>query len=269
MLPSLLLVALSTLLSVVLGIKVIQKKALNPDLDFLVLDLDDTLYRRASKLGDSLLGAIKQFVHEKVESIQNLDQAGRLMSDYYNRHGLTLVGLIKEDGVKPDDYEQYLAERIDYSLIKDDGSLKALLSSANANIAIFTNSGPIHTQDALRALGIMDLVAIIFHADYDTLPIIVKPQLEAYEFVQQTLQCDPHRIHFADDNLNNVRAAMLSFGWNTVHLKEPTGDDQVVPQPILKSDGTNEYLTISDIHQLPMVFPRLFGQVGAPAVDAQ
>jgi HAD superfamily hydrolase (TIGR01509 family) len=138
---------------------------------------------------------------------------------------------------------------MDYSLIKHDPKLIELLQSAKADVIVFTNSGIMHTTQALKILGVLPYVDMAIYAECMDPGFVVKPSKESYERVEALLQTNPSNLYFLDDNQNNVRAAQ-ERGWNAVQIVE-SQEDAVVP-------CDNAVLAIKNVYATPLVFPDLF-----------
>lgn len=210
----------------------------------LVLDMDDTLYPISSGLRDALVGSIRDFIQQHVECSK--EEANKLTSDYYKLYGLSLKGLIIEKGAKPDDYERFLDENIDYSVVPRDARLPALLAKANADIIIFTNSGLVHTRRTLTELEVINLVHLIVYTDYAEPDFPAKPNPIAYERVEKLLNVHPSQIYFADDNVKNIKVAR-ERNWNTVQIDEGLSDAQVPTTTVIR-----------EIYDIDKTFPIIF-----------
>lgn len=210
----------------------------------LVLDMDDTIYSGKNGLRDSLLKAIQCFIQHR--DGRTWEDSYNHMKYHYLKYGLTVKGLVIEDGIDPRDYEAYLSEKVDYELLNKDDKLIKLLKAARADIVIFTNSGVEHTTETLEKMGILEVVDAIIFTDYNEPNFPIKPEAEAYERVERLLGVSPSEIFFVDDSADNVRAAK-NRGWNVIRIKEDSDFASIDGLPI-----------VNRIHQIPSHFPSVF-----------
>ncbi|WP_235602797.1 HAD family hydrolase [Piscirickettsia litoralis] len=68
----------------------------------LVFDLDNTLYDASTLLFRKVEVRMNQFI-QKALDIDEV-QAHKVQKDYYRDYGTTLKGLVKCDGINPDDF---------------------------------------------------------------------------------------------------------------------------------------------------------------------
>jgi pyrimidine and pyridine-specific 5'-nucleotidase len=195
---------------------------------------------------ESLIAANRNYIIHSTQC--TVDEANRLDERYYREYGLAIRGLMAELNIDGTDYERFLDKDINYNLISTDSALFNVLKSAKANIVIYTNSGVVHAERVLCELGIHELVNTIVYIDHTSQEFYVKPHLESYMRVENLLDTKPEHLYFVDDRKRNVEVA-ISRGWNGAQFVE--GGDSVVP-------SSKGIMQLSQLHDLPEVFPELF-----------
>ncbi|XP_057972113.1 uncharacterized protein LOC131160445 [Malania oleifera] len=123
--------------------------------DFLLFDLDDTLYPLSSGLATACRNNIEDYMIEKLgiekEKIPNL------CSLLYKNYGTTMAGLraIGYD-FDYDEYHSFVHGRLPYENLKPDPVLRSILLSLPLRKVIFTNADKIHAAKVLGKLGLED-----------------------------------------------------------------------------------------------------------------
>lgn len=177
-----------------------------------VFDLDNTLYPPECRLFDLIEVRITAWVMRSLGLA--LDEADRLRSTYWARHGTTLAGLIREHGVDP---EPYLADVHDIPMdrLSPDPALAAAIAALPGRRIVYTNADTVYARRVLSARGLDGLFHGIYgieHAGY-----LPKPERAAFEavFALDGLAGDTAAM-FEDDARNlEVPHAM---GLRTVHV---------------------------------------------------
>ncbi|KAL2463815.1 Haloacid dehalogenase-like hydrolase (HAD) superfamily protein [Forsythia ovata] len=189
--------------------------------DCIIFDLDDTLYSSKTGIGQALKRNIDDFLVEKFGFPES--QAPTLRAELFKTYGSSLVGLRSLGyDVDADDYHSVVHGRLPYDLIKPDAKLRNLLQTIKQRKIIFTNSDRIHAMKALNRLGIKDCFEQIIcfetmnpNLSKPTIPVVLKPSLEAMKIAIDVAGVDPRSTLFLDDNVKNV-AAGKAVGLRTV-----------------------------------------------------
>lgn len=205
--------------------------------DWLLFDLDDTLYAGDSGLWDAISRRIYTYMHDVV-SIPP-DDIDRLRKGYLETYGTTLAGLMKHNQVDPFDYLDFVHDVPLEPYVQPDSELQAMLSSLPQQKAILTNASEDHAHRILKRLGIDSHFSSVIGVA--TLAFINKPHPDAFHTALDLLgDPDPHTCMLIDDRTPNLMTANR-LGMGTV-LVGPYD-----PLPWLDA-------VISRVHDLPQVF---------------
>ncbi|KAF8042273.1 hypothetical protein BT93_A0790 [Corymbia citriodora subsp. variegata] len=193
--------------------------------DFLIFDLDDTLYSSKTGIGEALKKNIDDFLVERCGFAP--EKTTSLRVELFKTYGSSLAGLraLGYD-IDADDYHSVVHGRLPYHLIKPDPQLRNLLRSTTQRKIIFTNSDRTHAMKALKRLGLEDCFDQIVcfetmnpnlaeSARPDEFPVVLKPSPEAMRIALRETSVDPRRTLFLDDNVLNI-AAGKAVGLHTV-----------------------------------------------------
>lgn len=177
----------------------------------LVFDIDNTLYCESSGLSCFIkkqiyaYAASKNIPKEKIKDV---------CTNYSKQYGLALKGFLKNhpdtDPVEFDSLVDGIAD-LDSYLSKND-TLKAMIECFNVPLYCFTNANYKHAIRVLKTLGIYECFDAIFYCEYTKCgDFLCKPDIKAYELVQQMIGKDTS-VCFFDDSVANVEVGK-SFGW--------------------------------------------------------
>jgi putative hydrolase of the HAD superfamily len=166
-----------------------------------VFDLDNTLYPVADlyhEIGARMTAYIAQALA--------LDDAAALTlrERYFHQYGATVAGLALHHGI---DARDFLAEvhDADYTVLKPDPQLAALISALPGRRFIFTNGGGGHPQRALERLGLAGLFNAI--VDIERCELAPKPQQAAYQTLVRHCDLIPEQTLLIEDTLRNLEPA--------------------------------------------------------------
>ncbi|KAL0487823.1 pyrimidine and pyridine-specific 5'-nucleotidase [Acrasis kona] len=236
----------------------------------LFLDLDDTLYHKSSGVASCVSQRIGQYLRE----VLKIEDADKKAYDLYQQWGTTLKGLLEEGyDIDPIEFYKYVHSGfdIDDKITKDDIKLQNLLiklrkshpvESFDFKIFIFTNADRRHCFRFVDHLNIRQLVDgfICFedmlllckpHPDSFHAALKMALKVEYQEAVRQHGEANVGKwwenweVYFADDNINNVKAA-IDYGWKVVWVQE-SGNSNV--------EGVTQVRSILEIEN---IFPELF-----------
>ena len=180
----------------------------------LLCDLDDTVYAPETGLWPAIGSRITDYIVLRFGLTE--PEALALRSAYYEKYGLTLLGLMEAHHIDPDDYLAFVHDLPLSDYIRPDPALGAMLGRLPLRKAIFTNADAAHADRVLVELGvrqhftdIIDIAATRFHP---------KPQTGAYETALHRLGVQPDECIFADDLVTNLAAAH-ALGITTVWVR--------------------------------------------------
>lgn len=191
----------------------------NSKIQYLIFDLDDTVYTNASGLfaevGERIEGWVARALDLSPEDAQTLRQ------EYFSAYGTTMSGLLHHH---PElDIDDYLDDVhcIDISpYLRPSAALRAMLERLPVTKAIFTNAIADWAEKVLGRLGIRDCFSVII--DVRAVDYWGKPHPGAYERALEILDVPGDACIFVDDQARNLRKAS-EFGMRTV-LVRPGGE---------------------------------------------
>jgi len=189
--------------------------------EYLVFDLDETIYPRSSGLMQAISERISQYMIERM-GIYPAVVPG-LRRAYWEQYGTTSRGLQLLHGIDVDDYMAYVHDVPLGQFIGQDPDLDAALASLPQRKVIFTNATAQHAQAVLEVVG----VARHFEAIYDAFfcENESKPALGAYRRLLGDLGAHGSACIMVEDSARNLRPAR-DLGMVTV-LVDPLKEDDV------------------------------------------
>jgi len=182
-----------------------------------VFDLDNTLYPPAARLFDQIEVRMTAWVMREL----NVDraEADRLRRHYWETHGTTLSGLMREHGSDPG---PYLTDVHDISLeaLQPDPELAARIAALPGRRIVYTNGCAPYAERVLAARGLSGLFDAVYgveHAGFRP-----KPERAAFETIFAADGLAPDRAAMFEDDPRNL-AAPHALGMRTVHVApDPT-----------------------------------------------
>ncbi|ONI14657.1 hypothetical protein PRUPE_3G001100 [Prunus persica] len=248
--------------------------------DYLLFDLDDTLYPLSSGLNLACRKNIEEFMlhHLQIEE----SEVPRMCLELYREYGTTMAGL-KALGYEfdNDEFHSHVHGRLPYDSLKHDLVLRNLLLSMPQRKIIFTNADKAHAAQVLNRLGLEDCFEGIIC--FETLnphhlepvdcrtsddqmvliertpegkansPILCKPSVEAIEAAIRIANVDPEKTIFFDDSARNI-ASGKAAGLHTVIV----GSSVLVP-------GADHAL--SSIHNIKEAIPEIWEGEGGQQLE--
>lgn len=187
-------------------------------MEFILFDLDNTLYSAKQEVGYRVGLRITQYMIE--EAGIPLDEVDDLRHSYWKRYGLTMLGLVRHHGVDPEEYLSYVHNVDVGAILRPDPELCRALQSLPLRRAIFTNSTTDHSKQVLTALGLENAFEEIF--DIRVANYLPKPCPEPYHAVLARLGTSASRCIMVDDVPDNLKTAKdLGMGAILVGQKTP------------------------------------------------
>jgi putative hydrolase of the HAD superfamily len=186
---------------------------LRPDLRHVrtwLFDLDNTLYPAESGFMGQLAARMTDYV-VKVTGLPH-DEAHRLQKAYLAQHGLTLIGLMRNHGVDPDEFHAIFHD-VSLEALAHDPELTAAIAALPGRRIVFTNADELHAARVLQHLGLGDLFEAVFHiaaAGY-----VAKPSPEPFARLCAEHAIDPWAACFFEDSERNLKPAH-ELGMTTV-----------------------------------------------------
>lgn len=175
-----------------------------------VFDLDNTLYPPSARLFDQIEVRMTAWVMRTLDLSRA--EADRLRRHYWETHGTTLAGLMREHGVDPG---PYLTEVHDIALdaLTPDPVLAARIAALPGRRIVYTNGCAPYAERVLAARGLSGLFDAIYgveHAEFHP-----KPDRAAFETVFAADGLDPARAAMFEDDARNL-AVPHAIGMRTV-----------------------------------------------------
>ena len=167
-----------------------------------IFDLDNTLYPAESNLFAQVDRRMGEFIANYLDVLP--DEARRLQKHYYRTFGTTLAGLMKQHGVKPSDFLDYVHD-IDLSPIQPAPDLAEAAKALPGKRYIFTNGSRWHAERVADKLGVLHVFDDIF--DIAASDYIPKPTRHAFDRACDAFGADPRRAAMFEDLQHNLEPA--------------------------------------------------------------
>ena len=183
------------------------------DIKYWIFDLDNTLYSGQTKVFSEVDKKMSTFISKKM----NVDvvQAKKIQKEYFYEYGTTLSGLMKQDGIDPHDFLEFVHD-IDISWLPKDLKLREELIKIKEKKYIFTNGSHAHVENITKQLGIDDL----FDGTFDIVDanFVPKPHIEPYKKIVQKFDLEPTKSILIEDIAHNLEQAK-NLGMKTCWLE--------------------------------------------------
>jgi len=183
-----------------------------------IFDLDNTLYPAESNLFAQVDRRMGEFIANYLDVLP--DEARRLQKHYYQTFGTTLAGLMKQHGVKPADFLNYVHD-IDLSPIRAAPDLAEAAKALPGKRYIFTNGSRWHAERVAGKLGVLHLFDDIF--DIAASDYIPKPTRHAFDRFCQAHGVAAQRAAMFEDLPHNLETAH-ALGMVTILVKSSYHD---------------------------------------------
>ncbi len=192
-----------------------------PHADFLhvetwVFDLDNTLYSTEVRLFDQIERRMTDYVMRALGVAEA--EANRLRRHYWETHGTTLAGLMREHGLDPDPYLADVHD-IDLSMVLPSEALRAAIGRLPGRKVVFTNGSREHARRVTAAIGLEGAFDRLY--GFEDAAYVPKPQAAAFATVFGLDGLAPARAAMFEDDPRNL-AVPHSLGMRTV-LVGPIG----------------------------------------------
>lgn len=179
-----------------------------------VFDLDNTLYPPSARLFDQ----IELRMTDWVMRVLGLDRAAAdaLRHTYWQDHGTTLAGLMRNHGVDPGPYLNEVHD-IDFSVLTADPELAARIAALPGRRIVFTNGSAPYARQVIAARGLTGLFDAIYGVE--DAGFHPKPDPAAFDTVFALDSLDPTRAAMFEDDPRNL-AVPHALGMKTVHVAD-------------------------------------------------
>jgi putative hydrolase of the HAD superfamily len=179
-------------------------------IDCWIFDLDNSLYPASANLFELIDVRMGEYIAQLLGCA--MAEARAVQKGFFRDHGTTLAGLMKEHGVEPRDFLDYVHD-IDMARLTADPRMVAALDRLPGRKFVFTNGDEAYARRVLDRLGLanaFDAVHDIHAMDY-----VPKPDPRAYSAMCERLEIAPERALFAEDMARNLVPAK-KLGMTTV-----------------------------------------------------
>lgn len=194
-----------------------------------LFDYDLTLYGAEERcVLDSLDHRISLFVQKTVGG--DFESAHRIRTDYLEKFGTTLAGLMAMNGTDPDEFFDFIHEPEYLIYPKKAPEKLALLQGLQGPRYVFTNGRHDWSEAGMAHMGIDSAIDGVF--DLKLLGWEGKPQVSAYEKMERwlarvlperglSMPVDKREIILLEDSLRNLEPAHAR-GWTTIFVNPCT-----------------------------------------------
>ena len=179
-------------------------------IDCWIFDLDNSLYPASANLFELIDVRMGEYIAQLLGC--EMSRARAIQKGFFRDHGTTLAGRMKEHGVAPRDFLDYVHD-IDLARLTADPRLVAALDKLPGRKFVFTNGDEAYARRVLDRLGLanaFDGVHDIHAMDY-----VPKPDPRAYAAMCERLAIAPECALFAEDMARNLVPAK-QLGMTTV-----------------------------------------------------
>ncbi len=187
-------------------------------IDYLLLDLDNTLYSKESGLGKSMGARMGEFVARYLK-ISN-EEASDMRRRGLHAYGTTMSWLVHEHGLdNVEEFIDYVHPRdLDSYLSNDDRvAAQTVLKTLDLPSSVLTNAPREHADRILEWLGIAGEIDQIF--DIRSNNFMGKPARSAYQTALAAVGARPDTTLFVDDVLQYV-LPFRDMGGHAVHVSD-------------------------------------------------
>ena len=193
-----------------------MKKICSNSFENWIFDLDNTVYDIKLALFSKISSRITEYIIRTLSITR--EEANLVRSNMYKKYGLTLTGLMKEYGIAPDEYLDYIHD-VSHPELKYDEQLKLNLSNLAGRKFIYTNASQSHAKKILSAMGLEAEFEKIL--DIKATQYVPKPDPKSYDIMLKSFGILSDQIEnsiFIEDTAKNLKPAKL-LGLKTVWME--------------------------------------------------
>jgi len=187
-------------------------------LEWIIFDLDDTLYPRENGLMHEVGRRIQLWLEQHLNLSE--EEAAILRHRYFRQYGTTLGGLVAEHQVNTHDYLVFVhAMRIE-DYVKPQPALGAMLGHIPLRKAIYTNATTDYTWRVTAALGVAEHFERVI--GIEEVGLRNKPYLDAFERALALLGAQGPECIMVEDSARNLEPAK-AMGLTTILISAENG----------------------------------------------
>ena len=178
--------------------------------DYWIFDLDNSLYPASTNLFE----LIDIRMGEYIARLLGCDavEARRVQKAFFRDHGTTLAGLMKDHGVEPREFLDFVHD-IDLARLSADPRVVAALDRLPGRKYVFTNGDERYAARVLDRLGLANAFDGLH--DIHAMDYVPKPDPRAYAAMCARYAIAPERALFVEDMARNLKPAK-ALGMTTV-----------------------------------------------------
>ena len=196
-----------------------------------IFDLDNTLYPADSDLFVQVDARMTAFVQDLLGL--DFESARAVQKAYYRDHGTTLNGLMKINGIDPEDFLASVHD-VDLSVLEPNPALASALALLPGKRFIFTNGCRNHAERVLTRLRLGSLFDEIW--DIRSIGYRPKPDERSYRAVLAKSGVATEKSAMFEDVARNLVPAH-ALGWTTVWLRNGSAWSKQGPEyPIIEPE---------------------------------
>ena len=193
-----------------------MKKIFSDSFENWIFDLDNTIYDINAGVFEKISTRITEYIITALSVTR--EEANIVRSNMYKKYGLTLTGLMREYGIAPDEYLDYIHD-VTHPELKYDEQLKLNLTNLTGRKFIYTNASQNHSKNILSVMGIEAEFEKIL--DIKATQYLPKPDPKSYNIMLKAFDISTDQIGnsiFIEDTAKNLRPAKL-LGLKTVWIE--------------------------------------------------
>lgn len=179
-------------------------------IDCWIFDLDNSLYPASANLFELIDVRMGEYISNRLGCA--IGEARRIQKGFFRDHGTTLAGLMKEHGVEPRDFLDFVHD-IDLARLSADPRVVAALDRLPGRKFVFTNGDESYARRVLDRLGLANAFEAVH--DIHAMDYVPKPDPRAYAAMCERHAIAPARALFAEDMARNLVPAK-KLGMTTV-----------------------------------------------------
>lgn len=188
-----------------------MKRNVPPHYQYILFDLDETLYPSESGLMKVIGGRITLYMTQRLKI--PADDASLLRREYFQRYGTSLRGLMADYHIDPEDFLAFVHDVDPADFFGASPPLDRMLHELPLRKVVFTNSDAPHSERVLNTLQVRPHFERII--DVHALNFITKPDPLAYHQTLAMLNVPGQNCIFIEDKPRNLIPAK-NLGMTTI-----------------------------------------------------
>lgn len=214
--------------------------------EYILFDLDETLYPRQARLMDAIGQRIQLFMVQKTGI--PADDVVSKRRYYYQQYGTALRGLMEEYRINPAEYLQFVHDLNPRDFFGASPPLNQMLTEIPLRKVIFTNADTAHAERVLNTLQVRAHFERII--DLEAINYKNKPDPLAYHRVLELLDTAGAHCIMVDDTARNLIPAK-DLGMTTILVdgdSKTPAIDYAVPTIFHVERVLQELLPLRGVH---------------------